>query len=92
MISPETTPVGLLTVTEADVLVADVAVPRNAICENNTLLLNANVSSNIALEIIPERLKCERVVPMRDKKLVFSYKLVAKIISLIHKKQQLIKI
>ena len=57
MMSPETTPVGLFTVTVADVLIAEVAVPRNAICATMTLVLNAKVSSRIAFEIMPERLK-----------------------------------
>jgi hypothetical protein len=51
--SPETTPVGLVTVTDAEVLIAVVAVPRRAICENKTLLLKTKASKIIAFEIIP---------------------------------------
>jgi hypothetical protein len=50
--SPETTPVGLVTVTDAEVLIAVVAVPRRAICEYTILLLSTKASNSIAFEII----------------------------------------
>ena len=90
MMSPATTPVGLLTVTVAELLIAVVAVPRCAICEYTTLPLSANASNNIALEIIVDQKDVGRNVPMSIKRLVFSYKLVAKILKQIDTKQSLI--
>ena len=83
MMSPATTPVGLVTVTEAVALVAVVAVPRRAICEYTTLPLNENASNNIAFETTLEIKEVGRNVPMINNKLVFSYKLIANIIQLI---------
>lgn len=58
--SPATTPVGLVMVTDTAVLIAVVAVPRRAICENKTLLLSTKASNSIAFEIIGAAQKTER--------------------------------
>jgi len=51
--------VGLVTVTDAAVLIAEVAVPRRAICEYTILLLSTKASKIIAFEIIAAPLeKC----------------------------------
>jgi hypothetical protein len=58
--SPDTTPVGLVTVTDAEVLIAVVAVPRRVICEKTTLVLSTKGSNSIAFEIIETALRTER--------------------------------
>ncbi len=65
------------------VTVAVVAVPRCAICAKTSLLPSTMASSNIAFEITVEKKEVERNVPMSIKKLVFSFKLIAKIHQLI---------
>ena len=67
MMSPATTPVGLVTVTVAEVLIAVVAVPRWAICEYTTLPLSANASNNMAFEITEVKKEVGRNVPMSIK-------------------------
>ena len=80
-----------MTVTDAALLIAVVAVPRCAICEYTTLPLSANASNNIALEIIVDQKDVGRNVPMSIKRLVFSYKLVAKILKHVDTLHVLIK-
>jgi hypothetical protein len=91
MMSPATTPVGLVTVTEAVLLVAVVAVPRWAICADTSCpSTSPSRKINVFTTVVSEE-KGRRFVSMEEKKLVFSFKLVANLLQLVDKKNRINK-
>jgi hypothetical protein len=92
MMSPATTPVGLVMVTEAVVvLVAVVAVPRWAICADTSCPSPSPSRKINVFTVVVSEEKRRRCVSMDEKKLVFSFRPVANLLQLVDEKNRINK-
>jgi hypothetical protein len=81
--------VGLVTVTDADELICVVAEPRWAICADTSCpSTSPSRRINVFTEVVSEE-KRRRLVSMDEKKLVFSFKLVANLLQLVDEKSRI---